>query len=74
MLICCSCTRYGESIKEIYIVPKNPIGFSRGSFRLIVFMAPPLGRPGMDHILSADTAREIERIENSSNKLIVVIS
>jgi excisionase family DNA binding protein len=33
VLICCNHTRYDESIKEIYIVPKNPIGFSHGSFR-----------------------------------------
>ena len=39
MLICCSCTRYSESIKEIYIVPKNPIGFSHGSFRKDSFLA-----------------------------------
>ena len=27
--------RLNENIKEIYIVPKNPIGFSHGSFRVL---------------------------------------
>lgn len=39
--------------------------YVEGADYLSVFKAPPLGRPGMDHILSADTAREIAILNRS---------
>ena len=74
--MCCSCTRYSENIKEIYIVPKNPIGFSRGSFSYFKEYDPTsqVGRPWkkeelVDKSLAelVDILRENEEIDEWSS-------